>query len=231
VAPRGVNRTLRQLIGKPIQLKKVMIDEWDERCSHSIIDNQQVPLTSDLRKFIEAWDFTQIKILTIDEIIADPHIKPSLKEWFDIDPGPPPDGVVPSAVDSSELPYVQQLVDAYNERDCAALTPEAVLSHEKHGPHLHMQRERFYHADAFMRFYRDNTMQQDIDSLRAEVRHGVDDVHRSEHSDSLARVNAVMMQAASVQPSGSLAKHARVQVRQGLCHHFVNDGEMKWRKK
>jgi erythromycin esterase-like protein len=65
-----------------------------------------------------------------------------------------------------------------------------------------MQRERFFDADAFSRFYRDNTMSEEIERLRHDMYHGAD-VHRANHADSLSRVDAVMMQAANVQPAGA----------------------------
>jgi ABC-3C protein len=65
-----------------------------------------------------------------------------------------------------------------------------------------MQRERFFDADAFSRFYRDNTMSEEIDVLNKDMFHGVIDVHRANNDDSLSRCDAVMTQAASVHPSG-----------------------------
>ena len=102
--------------------------------------------------------------------------------------------------------------------------------HQEHWPHLCMQRERFFDAAAFNRFYRDNTNPEETAALRREVFHGIADVHQSSHHDSLARVAAVMTQAANLQPSGLLGRYARIPVKQGLCHHFVNDGDMKWKK-
>lgn len=87
-----------------------------------------------------------------------------------------------------------------------------------------------FDADAFSRFYRDNTMSEEIDVLTRDMHHGVIDTHRSDHPDSLARVDAVMTQAANVHPSGALAKYARVSVKQGMCHHFANEGRLRWRK-
>lgn len=50
-------------------------------------------------------------------------------------------------------------------------------------------------------------------------------------TDTLARVGAVMEQAGLILPAGPLAKYAHVSVRQGVCHHIVNDGELSWRQK
>jgi hypothetical protein len=66
--------------------------------------------------------------------------------------------------------------------------------------------------------------------LRHDMRHGIAETHSADHPDALCRVDAVMMQAAAVSPSGALARHARVAVRQGICHHFANEGTLIWRK-
>lgn len=141
-----------------------------------------------------------------------------------------PIGVAPDDIAEHELPYVQELLDAYGEREGCVIDKDGAIAHAEHGPHLRMQRERFFDADSFSRFYRDNTMQADIDILRRDLLFGIAEVHGAKYADTLRRVDAVMMQAGVVQPSGTLARHARVPVRQGLCHHFVNEGTLKWRK-
>jgi hypothetical protein len=139
-------------------------------------------------------------------------------------------GIVPDEIQDHELPYIQQLLDAYGERECCMIDKEQALTHVDHGPHLKMQRERFFDADSFAHFYRDNTMQADIDILRRDMHHGIAETHAADYPDSLRRVDAVMMQAASVYPSGALARHARVPVKQGICHHFANEGTLRWCK-
>ncbi|MBK8875556.1 MAG: hypothetical protein IPN13_17215 [Bacteroidetes bacterium] len=93
-----------------------------------------------------------------------------------------------------------------------------------------MQRERFFDADGFIRFYRDNTYLGEIDKMKKDVKHGIFEVHRAAYKDSLTRIDAVMSQAATVTTSGMLSKHSGPTVRQGICHHFINDREMKWKK-
>jgi hypothetical protein len=137
----------------------------------------------------------------------------------------------PGDVQERELPYIRELVNAYGERECCTFVGHtAVENDQKHGPHLAMQRERFFDADAFLHYYRDNTSADDIVGLRREVYHGIYETHREDHHDGLARVDAVMKQAASTQPSGTLGKYARVPVKQGICHHFVNEGRLKMAK-
>jgi hypothetical protein len=232
VAPKGVGRTLRSLISKPSALKAKLIATWDQYCADEISETGRIELDAALRSHIEAWDFSQVKMIDVDGILLDPAGKAVMAKWFGTDPGPPPGGTVPPTIEHFEMPYVRQLLDAYGERDSGTYTVhDDVKAHAEFGPHLDLQRERFFDADAFSRFYRDNTMTEEIDALRKDMFHGVVDVHRANHDDSLARADAVMSQAANVKPSGVLSRYARVPVKQGICHHFANEGRLTWRKK
>jgi hypothetical protein len=204
--------------------------KWDQYCSESIVEGQTIALTPRMHAHISAWDSGSVKVIGLDDILTDSAAKPVLQSWFGVDPGPAPVGVVPPNIEDHEMPYVQELLDAYGERSACTIAKDQALNHPEHGTHLKMQRERFFDADAFTRFYRDNTMQTDIDILRQDMRHGIAEVHAAAYADALRRVDAVMMHASTVSPSGALAKHARVPVRQGICHHFINEGLMTWRK-
>jgi hypothetical protein len=229
--PTAFNRNLKRFIAKPSEFRAELLAGWNQYCAGTISEGKRIELTPDLRAFIEGWDFSVIHSISVDEILLDYASKSVLQSWFGIDPGPPPMGVVPPEIEAREMPYVQQLLDAYGEReDCIFCDHAAVKDHYVHGPHLHMQREQFFDADAFSRFYRDNTMSEEILLLRRDVLHGVAEIHRAKHADSLTRVDAVMTQAANVQPAGALARYARVPVKQGICHHFANEGGLRWRK-
>ena len=232
VAPRNVARTLRALISKPSELKAALLDQWDDHCATKIIDKQTVSLDAKLKKVIKQWDFSQVSVVTVDRLLADPAGHAVMVKWFGKDPGEAPVGKAPPEVGKDEMPYVRQLLDAYGERETQAYEDhEAIKDHTEFATHLAMQRERFFDADAFSRFYRDNTMSEEIDVLNNDMLHGVIDVHGGKHEDSLSRCDAVMAQAANVHPSGVLSRYARVPVKQGICHHFANSGRLLWRKK
>jgi len=229
VAPRGMNRNLEKLIYNPNLFKKTLLEDWDKFCGASIVTGAKITLDADLKAFINAFDFSKITRLKLDDILIDPDVKPVLFKWFGADPGPPPKGITPEEVQDSELPYIMQLVDAYAQRAGSNFVDHTeAAKHPTHGPHLAMQRERFYDADAFKRFYRDNTDRAVLDTFEKDILHGVIDTCNAIHSDALACVDAVMAQAANVQPSGPLAQHARVPVKQGVCHHFANEEQLKW---
>jgi hypothetical protein len=233
VAPKGVNRNLQRLLFKPVEFKQSFIAGWKEFCESTIIEGSSVPLTPALLTFIEAYDFARISRISLDDLVGDPSAKPVLYKWFGADPGPAPLGTTPALVDEDELPYIGQLIAAYSERAGGLIADHhAAASHPQFGTHLARQRERFYDADAFKRFYRDNTDAAAIEAFESDIYHGVADTCDGHHVDSLSRADAVMSQAAAVQPSGVLALHSRVKAKQGICHHFANEPEprLRWQK-
>lgn len=229
VAPRGVNRNLEKLIYNPTKFRDELILKWDQNCAKSIIENRTIPLTVGLRTYLEAFDYSKIDRWKLDDFIGDQHIKPVLFKWFGEDPGPAPKGSIPSDIQAIEQKYISKLVSAYGQREGVTFGEMSALSrHPSHLSHLNRQRERFYDAESFRRFYRDNTNQNVIVDFENEILHGVIDVCEATHNDSLDRVNAVMTQAATLTPSGILAVHAAIPVKQGICHLFANNDQLNW---
>ena len=147
VAPRGVNRTLRRLLLKPSEFQATLMNDWATYCAGKIVAGQHIPLDAGLRAFIEAWDFSRIRSLSVHDLLDDPVSQPLMATWFDLDPGPPPAGVVPAEVEQREMPYIEQLLDAYSERDGQTFRENHAGRQgapTEYGPHLDMQRERFF---------------------------------------------------------------------------------------
>jgi len=232
VAPRGINRNLEKLIFNPSAFREKLISDWDKYCGvGKIVENHHIPLDIGLKDFIESFDFSRITRIALDDILNDPFVKPVLTKWFGADPGPAPKGVVPAEIQTSELPYIDQLIDAYKDhsgKDFASYLD--IELHPKYGPHLARQRERFHDAEAFKRFYRDNTEEGIITVFEDDIYHGVADICDAGHQDKLECVNAVMAQAAKISISGLLAPHTRIPVKQGVCHHFATEGRLRWRR-
>ena len=231
VAPRGVSRNFEDLLFNPSRFKDKLTNEWDECCAEKIIKGQRITLDSSLEEFINGFNFAVIKRINLSDMLMDPSVAPVLFKWFGSDPGPAPKGAAPVAIQGGEMNYVTQLLEAYGQRTGTIFADHSeAMTHEKYGAHLSRQRERFYDADAFKRFYRDNTDQTVVDNFQNDIYHGIVDTCEARHDDALDRVEAVMSQAAAVQPSGPLARHARVQVKQGICHHFANEDRLKWKQ-
>ena len=82
VTPRGVNRNLKRLIANPSKFRTELIITWDAYCANEISDGKNIPLDASLRTFIEAWDFSAIRALSVDDILGDAVVKPALYKWF-----------------------------------------------------------------------------------------------------------------------------------------------------
>jgi hypothetical protein len=232
VAPKGLARKLELLIDKPNEMKTALIDEWSTVCANSITKKVTVALDASLKAVIDAYDFKNVRVIAIDDMMNDAAVKPLLIEKFGADPGKYPPSAVPLDVQDTEMRYVDELVGAYGERAKAPFVDHAaVLADAEHGPDLRRQRERFFEADAFQKFYRDNTSATVISSFRKDVHFGVIERWKAPAADTLARVESVMDHAGTVTCAGPLAKYGHVPVKQGMCHHFVNDGELSWKKK
>jgi C-terminal domain 6 of the ABC-three component (ABC-3C) systems len=231
VSPRGVVRNVQAFIAHPERFRQAFVDRWDTVVAPRLVDNATVPLSHGIRAAIAAFDFTRVYSFDAVRLVEDPFAKPVLVHWFNDDPGPAPVGVPPADLQREEAVYVEQLVDLYAQRSGETFSgPHAVLQHEDWGPHLRNQRTRFFEAAEFDRYYRDSTPADYLVTFKEELYHGVADIFADNHKDGLERVTKVLAQAASVLPSGVLGRHARVQVKQGTCHHFANEGRWAWKR-
>jgi len=231
VAPHGVARTVQQFIAHPERFRKAFLDRWNTNIAGRLVDNQTITLSSEIEVKIKAFKFTQIHWLDATRLADDPACKPALVKWFSDDPGPSPRGVVPPEIQANESAYISQLLKLYGEKGPGSYPDAAAaMGCPEFGMHLRNQRTRFFDSVAFDRFYRDSTPEDYLLTFKDEIYHGVVDTHDDDHLNGLARLNQVMKQAAILQPSGILGKHAGPQVKQGTCHQFANEGRLPWHR-
>lgn len=229
VAPRGVVRRVQHFIAHPEQFRKAFLDKWDTNIAGQLVDNQTIPLSPAIEAKIKALDFTHIHWLDATRLVSDRACKPVLVEWFGDDPGRSPRGIVPTEIQDSESAYIGQLLKLYEEKGTGTYPDAAsALACPESGQHLRDQRTRFFDSMAFDRFYRDSTPDDYLSTFKDEIYHGVVDIHGEVHADGMTKLSKVMQQAAVLQPSGVLGKHAGTQVKQGTCHQFANEGLLPW---
>lgn len=227
VAPRGVVGTLQDLLLNPSKIGPYLIGHWDQYCAE-YITSTKVPLTPEIRAAIEGFDFSRVDYYAASRLAKDPHARPALSALFELTPEEAPSGETPAEIQQEELIYIDQLRNVYGEA-CGRvfLTADEVLADPDHGEHLRLQRTRFFEAAAFSRFHRDNTAPGAVDVFREDVYHSVFEVYLQAHASRLKRVEAVMQHAGAA-PIGLLGRLTRVPVRQGMCHHLVNERRLKW---
>ncbi|MEZ8800523.1 ABC-three component system protein [Vibrio splendidus] len=232
VAPRGINKNLKKWILNPSQLRKNLIEQWDKYCRYDITKSEEIHLTNDLEKALNAFDFSKVQIIDLDKIVFDPAFRSVLVDEFGGELLSAPNGKVPSNVHESEFIYVNKVLDVYSEYDQKLYAkPEDIVGHEEFEDDFIEQRERFYSAEAFRAFYRDNTVEGTLENFENEILKGIKPTLRLRYSDSFERMCTVLSEAGKLQPSGKLAIHGKIDVKQGYCHQFANEDLLHWRKK
>lgn len=195
-----------------------------------ITAKQSIPLTADLEKIIKEFDFTNITGIDIAKMLTLDGIDFVLADTFGDDPGESPDGEVPVNISTEESEYIRQLVAVYSEHENTTFSNASeILNHPLHKLGLNLHRRRYYDADAFRRHFRDNLKPDHLDRFNDEILAGVYDVYCS--SDGMQRIAKVMTQASVIDITGIFGRHKRasIQVRQGTCHHFANEGTLPWK--
>jgi hypothetical protein len=230
IAPKGIGRKGQTLVAKPNALKTSMLEMWSQYCEPRLVRNKPVPLSLEIREAIDRFDFSGVHVWETTDMLRDQHIKPLLVDWFGEDPGQFPHSNVPEMIQNNEESYLQQLLDVYNDATGNTFkTINEVLAHVEYGEELKLHRNRYFEADAFKRYYRDNTPSQHLTDFENDIYYGVIDTYREHYQRLYDRLSKVMSQAAIVHPSGVLSKYAHVLVRQGICHHFANEGRFLWK--
>lgn len=231
VAPRGINKNLKRWIQNPTQLKTNLIEQWDKYCLTNITTRDKIILTPELEKFISSFNFSSIQIVDLDTIVFDPAFRCVLVEEFGGELLSAPAGEVPNTVHDNELIYVSKVLDVYSEYDQKLyVKPEDIIGHDDFEDDFMDQRERFYSAEAFRAFYRDNTVEGILETFETEILKGIKPTLRLRYSYSFERMCNVLSEAGKLQPSGKLAIHGKIDVKQGYCHHFANENRLSWRK-
>ena len=233
VAPKGTGTSLTQLLGNTPNLKSNLLQVWDKNVKDEITSTQSVELTGDFGKYVDKFDFSIFKPLSIREVIEQHRTSPYFIARFGGGiPARPKVGAPPSDLGEGESGYVAQLLAAYADH-----TKEAVPNHgalktwKKLEDHFNRQRECFYHAESLRVFVRDKVEPGTFETLQDEIYHGVVDVSGAAHADGLACVNAVTETAQALSlDAHPLGPSAFIRDRRGICHQLANEDRLKWTK-
>lgn len=230
VSPRGVGTKLHDLLKKPDNLRAELLANWEKYCRKGI-QSEEVPLDAELRKYIESFDFSIVWFLTPQEILTQHERTKFWYRRFKVEPPTRPEVADPPVeVKSTELGYIQCLLDAYSDHLKRAIaTVDQLAGTSRLQQHFKRSRYSFYSADALARFSRDHFSSQAFDAVKGHIRDGVIDVTLANHADGFQCVLEVTKTAATLQPPASeITPHVSPADKIGLCHHLANDGVMKW---
>lgn len=232
VAPKGVAPLLKKLIAKD-KLKAELKKRWNKVCKTNITSIQEIPLEGKLLAYLEKFDFSIFDYKEALEIVDEHRQSKYFAARFGGGlPDRPPVGATPPHTGPTESRYIEQLYDAYSERENVTITDSAQLgSFPEQSEHLDRQRESFYHAEALRNFARDTVPTGTFEHLQQEILDGVIEVEKAVHKDGLDRANSVTQAAAALQlTSNGLITVLNVKDRKGICHQLANVDKLKWKK-
>lgn len=234
VSPKSAVRDVKKIIDRPSLIMDFLIENWDKYCLKGI-STKLCPLTNEIDAAIRAYNFSSVELWKASELVEKPHMRAVLHEHIDIDPGEAPriKGCdVPAKVGDDERAYVGQLVKVFSEAGKTIYKDhEDVLGDSKFGPQMTIARRRYLERKAFRRHFRDNLPVGQVDGVDEDVHATVVDHYHAMGDDPLyKRLTELMTIAATAPITGPLGRHNRVtaSVKQGVCHHFANIGEMPW---
>lgn len=229
VAPQGVGTTLSNLLKKPLKLKEELVLNWGKYCEDKITKTEKVPLTNELKSYLDNFDFS-----IFDKITPLTLLNEHSKSRFHVSrfggglPERPP--IPPISEGKQEQPFVKNLLSAY--------TSESNIEYEssdhicaKYSGHLKRSRENFHHAEQLKGFSRDSLPPGVFESLENEIYDGIVDTYESEHGNGFLRVKEVERESKIIAiTSNPLVLCMTVKDRIGICHHISNNGTFDWVK-
>lgn len=117
VAPKGVGTSLSKLIrNNSDELKRLLISEWPKYCEKKITSKENVPLENELLKYVENFDFSIVKDISVVELLDIHRDTPYFHHRFGggLPSRPSPENP-PEDIAENEAIYIQKLLDAYAE--------------------------------------------------------------------------------------------------------------------
>lgn len=235
VAPRGVGTSLHDYIRRPEKLRSGLIENWGEKCAKKISRSKAYPLEGALLLHVRNFDFS-----IVDDVPPSSILEQHRRTRFNYlrfkrePPQRPPCQTPPAELAPSELPYVTQLLQAYEDHVQAPIAdPTALHSYPGLLEHFRESRGYFYAAESLGKFSREAIEEQAFGEIKQDVYDGVCDVARQPHPHGYACVLCTTSAAAQVliPQQRNLARWVGPADKKGLCHHLVNDEKMRWVRK
>lgn len=230
VTHKGVTSPFQDLLDKPEDLRKFIINNWEKRCQDKI-RKDPVMLTAELRAYIESVPFTAFRAkqpLTLLNEHAQTKYHLTVFGAPLINRPKPPQP--PSEVAPSENKYITQLmkvISADLNQNVSNLTD--FMHSVKHRRLFDRSRLTFYHAEGLKGLARDQMA--DIaffDTLLQEIHDGLYHWHTSE-PDGYQRLIETLMASQKIQLSKhALEPHVLPNDREGMCHQMANEGQVQW---
>lgn len=233
VASNDIGPTLKDYLDHPEQLKKEVLNHWEDRCKNKI-SAEDIPLDRALKQYIESFDFSIVQHYPIQRVINEhlPTIYGSLRFGAPSVERPTPIEV-PDELEEHEQRYIAALLTIYSHEEHTPIcTLEDLSKFEQWYSHLERQRRDYFAAEAIRRAVRDIfTDNDEFQVFKDEVYDGIIDIYEDDFDTGLKRLRKVLMQSTSISIQKSLLSNKLNWIgtseKKGACHMLVNDGRLR----
>lgn len=236
VSPQGIATSLWDLISKPDDLKKKILDDWNDKISGKITAKHNILLSGEYKTYIENFDFSIIKSLEPSTFIEQFQTTSyyvcrfggGLRKQRNNTECPD------YTQEESKMTYIQQLFEAYGDHIKKPVESLEDLSDYKIiQNHFAQSRYCFYTAETLRQFSRDNVppeYEDPFDELKEEVYEQVIDICNSQHDSGFVRIRETTNVAknGNYRQNNVLTPELKAQDKTGICHHLANEERLIW---
>jgi len=232
VAPRGVGPDVLALLENPEKLRAGLIAKWEEG-ELLKVGKKEIVLEGELRKHVEAFDFSIVKDLP-PSVVIDEHRETrhhAARFGGGLVRLPPDNADVPADIAAEESRFVAQLLEAYGDSlSKQVASADDLKDHPKLKKHFDRQRTYFYLAELLRNFTRDNIPEEGCyERLQDTIHDGVIDTAEGAHADGFERVKQTIAVARTLQiDSHPLKECLELYHRSGICHQLANEDRLTW---
>ncbi|AXB58648.1 ABC-three component system protein [Flavobacterium fluviale] len=230
VAPQDCGTKLSKLLINPEKLKSEIKENWEKHCANQIT-NKTILLEEKLLEYFEKFDFSIFGKVQRKDVLKE-HVNHSnhLARFGGSLPDRPKvtEKDIPINVQSHELVYVNNLLNAYNSTGKCKFIKTSDID-KSYLIHFKKAREGFHFAEQLRVLYRDSLPINTYEDFQEEIFSGIANTLLTNHVDSYEKVKMSEDKAQQIQiTSNPLKDVSKPQDRIGICHQLSNMGKINW---
>ena len=242
LCPYGLAQSFRDLLQDGAKdLKEKILEDWDDKIVAKVGVTNGIKLDSDLKMYIESFDFSIIH--EIDPLTFVEEFREKGSSYFFWYFGGGLNTIkkisleIPSEPDEKERNYITNLFEAYSEHAGEKVSSDNItdIDKEKYNKHLDRSRSVFYAAEEIRLTSRRSTPPDcdEYDELKSQINTFIGDTYDENYPDGFTKVKKVVEKAGEYKHAESLiiGQFLDSNTKQGICHHLSNEGTLTWKTK
>jgi hypothetical protein len=230
VAKKSVSGVVLNCLMDPARLKQKLISSWDSKCRTKITKKVSVDLSGSFRVFVESVDFSifdQIPPLELISLHNNTPYHTSLFGSYDIRRpavvGPP------EAIQSNELVYIEQLLEAMKHIGGDELCIQSLENFPLLLKEFKSARINFYSAEGLEKFSRDSWPPNTYADLLDECHEAISSILLMVHENGWDKyLSSSSQMAVASFGANPLSHFMTTKDKKGTCHQLANLKKLKW---